>query len=76
MSGQTRIALAGGVAANRALRNATQAMADRNGFELGVAPIKYCGDNAAMIGAAALHETEFDREAAFALDADPNLSLR
>jgi len=76
MSGQTRIALAGGVAANRALRNAAQAMADRNGFELGVAPKKYCGDNAAMIGAAALHGTEFDREAAFALDADPNLSLR
>lgn len=76
MSGQRRIALAGGVAANRALRESAQAMADHNGFELGVAPIKYCGDNAAMIGAAALHETVFDRDAAFALDADPNLSLR
>lgn len=76
MAGQNRIALAGGVAANRALREAAGAMADRNGFEWGVAPLRYCGDNAAMIGAAALRLGPVDPGTAYAQDADPNATLR
>ena len=49
-SGRTRLALGGGVAANRALR----ARAATLGVELFVPPVELCTDNAAMIAAAAL----------------------
>jgi N6-L-threonylcarbamoyladenine synthase len=42
--------LAGGVAANRPLRQQLQAMADESGVELRIAPLNLCGDNAVMIG--------------------------
>ena len=76
ISGLRKIALAGGVAANGALRESAQRMAAGAGYEIGIAPLRYCGDNAAMIGAAALHHKESNGDTSFALDADPNLSLR
>lgn len=42
-------ALAGGVAANYELRTRLQALADRLGKAFFVPPLKYCGDNAAMV---------------------------
>lgn len=45
--------IAGGVSANKHLRSEIKKMADRNGVALSVPSIKYCTDNAAMIGAAA-----------------------
>jgi N6-L-threonylcarbamoyladenine synthase len=44
-----RLVAAGGVAANRRLREALAGEAERNGFSLHVPPIALCGDNAAMI---------------------------
>jgi len=44
--------LAGGVAANRALRECLAAESERRGFVLHVPPIKFCTDNAAMIAKA------------------------
>ena len=41
--------LAGGVAANRRLRQAAQALADRRGLDFAPPPLRYCTDNAAMI---------------------------
>lgn len=41
--------VAGGVAANQALRLALQDLADARGFGLHVPPVALCGDNAAMI---------------------------
>ena len=52
-SGLNRLHAAGGVAANRGLRAALQRAAEEDGFALEIAPPRYCGDNAAMIGAAA-----------------------
>lgn len=43
------LVVAGGVAANLALRTALQDLTDANGFSLYVPPVALCGDNAAMI---------------------------
>lgn len=45
----TRFALAGGVAANHELRTRLEALAQRLGKKFYVPPMKYCGDNAAMV---------------------------
>ena len=44
--------VAGGVAANRGLRERLDELCKENNINLTVPPIKYCTDNAAMIGAA------------------------
>lgn len=46
--------IVGGVAANRGLRAAMAELAAEQGFELRCSELRYCGDNAAMIGAAGL----------------------
>lgn len=51
--GQRRVHIVGGVAANAGLRAAMEAAAKREGFEFNATPLRYCGDNAAMIAAAA-----------------------
>lgn len=47
-----RLIVAGGVAANKGLRKRLEELSEENNFELIVPEIKYCTDNAAMIGAA------------------------
>ena len=51
--GCTAMTVVGGVSANRGLRAALAAAAVSDGFELWTPALRYCGDNAAMIGAAA-----------------------
>ncbi|HTI02353.1 MAG TPA: tRNA (adenosine(37)-N6)-threonylcarbamoyltransferase complex transferase subunit TsaD [Acidisoma sp.] len=46
--------VAGGVAANGAIRAALAAVAEARGLVLAAPPLRYCGDNAVMIGWAAL----------------------
>lgn len=48
-----QLLVAGGVSANKYLRNRLQELCDRENIELIVPELKYCTDNAAMIGAAA-----------------------
>lgn len=48
--GYTTIGLAGGVSANSGVRNALQNECDKRGYKLFMPELKYCGDNAAMIG--------------------------
>ena len=50
-----KIALAGGVSANLKLREILKSEAEKNGFEVYLPDLKYCTDNAAMIGAAAYY---------------------
>jgi N6-L-threonylcarbamoyladenine synthase len=52
-TGRKSLHVVGGVAANRGLRAAATAAGEREGFEVVVPPLRYCGDNAAMIGGAA-----------------------
>jgi N6-L-threonylcarbamoyladenine synthase len=79
-TGLDRLHIVGGVAANRGLRDAAQRAADEDGFTLAVAPLRYCGDNAAMIGAAACARIDADvapgveLHATMALD-DPRMQL-
>ncbi|QNI93776.1 N6-L-threonylcarbamoyladenine synthase [Synechococcus sp. A15-127] len=52
--GLQRLVMVGGVAANRRLRLKMQERAKAVGVSVSIAPLAYCTDNAAMIGAAAL----------------------
>ncbi len=48
--GHTRVVLTGGVSANSRLRDKASAWAKKKNVDLIVPPIRYCTDNAAMIG--------------------------
>jgi N6-L-threonylcarbamoyladenine synthase len=47
-----RLVVAGGVAANRAVRAGLQSLAAEHGFSFDAPPLAYCTDNAAMIALA------------------------
>jgi len=51
-AGERRFVVAGGVAANRSVRAALAAAAERRGFSFTAPPLRYCTDNAAMIALA------------------------
>jgi N6-L-threonylcarbamoyladenine synthase len=51
--GLRRVAIAGGVAANSALRAAMEARCEQDGLQLALPPLSLCTDNAGMIGLAA-----------------------
>lgn len=51
-----KIALAGGVSANSVLRRKMTDVCEKNGWELYMPDLKYCGDNAAMVGSQAYYE--------------------
>jgi len=52
----SKIALAGGVAANALLRSLMEKECERPGLKLYLPPLELCGDNAAMVGAQAFFE--------------------
>lgn len=54
----SRMAVVGGVAANRHLRSRLAEAAGTNGLQLHMPPLSLCGDNAAMIAAAAYQALE------------------
>lgn len=56
--GCTAMTIVGGVSANHGLREAMAAAARADGFELWTPALRYCGDNAAMIAAAAALRAE------------------
>jgi N6-L-threonylcarbamoyladenine synthase len=72
-TGLTRLAVGGGVSANRALRPALQEMCDAAGAELFISPAELCTDNAAM---AALAVEKWKRGEVAPLDLDVEPSLR
>ena len=55
-TGRTKVAVAGGVAANSRVRKDIIAAAEKLGAEVYLPPLKLCGDNAAMIGAQGYYE--------------------
>lgn len=55
-TGYKTIAVAGGVSANSELRRRLDEECKNKGYSLYYPPLKYCGDNAAMVGAQAIHE--------------------
>ena len=55
-NGYKTAALAGGVAANSALREMLEQRCQKHGITLYIPPVSLCGDNAAMIGSQAFYE--------------------
>jgi N6-L-threonylcarbamoyladenine synthase len=51
----TQLVMVGGVAANQRLRLLMAKQGKQHGVAISIAPLAYCTDNAAMIGAAALN---------------------
>ncbi len=73
--GYTEIALAGGVSANSGVRSKLKRECDKRGYNLYMPEFKYCGDNAAMIGAQGYHDYMAGRRADESLNAVATLSL-
>lgn len=75
----SRVALAGGVSANRRLRQLIQIKAKENNFESFMPDLIYCTDNAAMIGSASYYNyiagKKFDIKEKLDLNAVANLKL-
>ncbi len=69
------LALAGGVSANRALRQALQTRCGKNGIRFYCPDVCYCTDNAAMVGSAAYYRLMAGRIDPLGLNAVPNLSI-
>lgn len=72
-----QLVVAGGVAANQGLRERLSETVSEElpNIKLIVPPLRLCGDNAAMIGAAAFVEAEKGHFADYYLNADPSLSF-
>ncbi len=73
--GTKRIALAGGVAANKPLRDRCEALAKIHQLEFVCPSMPLCTDNAAMIGCAAYFEWQNGKVADMSLNAIANLPL-
>ncbi len=70
-----KLAIAGGVASNSALREAMQAACKERGVRFYYPSPVYCTDNAAMIGVAAYYEYRNGTRHGWDLNAVPNLRL-
>lgn len=73
--GGDKLALAGGVAANSALRGEMAIEAQRLGFKLYIPPIELCTDNAAMIASAAYYNLLAGKLSDLTLNANPQNTL-
>lgn len=73
--GMKKVAIAGGVASNTALREEMQKQCEQNGIKFYHPSPIYCTDNAAMIGVAAYYEYIKGTRHSLDLNAIPNLKL-
>lgn len=69
------LALAGGVSANSVLRRESEKMCRKLGIQLYVPEIKYCGDNAAMVGSQGFYEFNAGNTADLSLNAYATKSI-
>lgn len=74
-TGAKQLLLCGGVAANRGLRIALEERCLKEGIKLSIPPLKYCTDNAAMIGAAAYLKWKAGEFSDLAMKGEPSFSL-
>ncbi len=73
--GTKKIALAGGVAANKPLRERCESLAQKNDMDFYCPKLSLCTDNAAMIGCAAFYEFQNGKIADMSLNAIANLPI-
>ncbi len=69
MLGHKKVVLAGGVSANSMLRSDMTELCKKNGWQLYCPEIKYCGDNAAMVGSQGFYEAQKNNFAGLDLNA-------
>ena len=74
-TGFKTIAVAGGVSANSELRARLKAECEKKGLTLYYPELKYCGDNAAMIGCQAYYDYLAGHRGDMTLNAVATLSL-
>lgn len=69
------IVVAGGVCANSGIRARLSEECKNRGYTLYMPPLKYCGDNAAMVGAQAFHEFNSGNVTGLSLNGVASLSI-
>ena len=78
LTGEKKLVLAGGVSANSVLRRETAVLCKKRGVRLYLPELRYCGDNAAMIGSQGYYEylaghvADLKLNAVASLDIDKN----
>ena len=72
----SKIALAGGVAANQTLRKKLEIAAKEKGFSLSIPPLILCTDNAAMIASAGYFQHKKGYRSDLSMNASPSLDIR
>jgi N6-L-threonylcarbamoyladenine synthase len=75
LTGYTRLVAAGGVAANSVIRADLEAACRKAGVRLYLPPLRWCGDNGAMIGAQGYYEYLAGHTAALDLNAYATMDL-
>jgi N6-L-threonylcarbamoyladenine synthase len=75
LTGLKDIVIAGGVSANSELRDRMATECKSRGYSLYFPEKKYCGDNAAMVGAQAIFEFEAGNIAGSGLNAQATMSI-
>ncbi|MCR5151189.1 MAG: tRNA (adenosine(37)-N6)-threonylcarbamoyltransferase complex transferase subunit TsaD [Clostridiales bacterium] len=73
--GFKKIAVAGGVSANSVLRKKMNSLCAENGYELYMPELKYCGDNAAMVGSQGYYEFLSGKVASLDLNAYATMNI-
>ena len=74
-TGCSKLAVAGGVAANSRIRKDITAAAEKLGAKVYMPPLSLCGDNAAMIGSQAYYEYQAGNTAGMELNAYATKSI-
>ena len=75
LTGHKTLVAAGGVAANSIIRGDLERACEKAGVKLYLPPLKWCGDNGAMIGAQAYYEFCAGKEAGLDLNAFATMDL-
>ncbi|MFZ2538623.1 MAG: tRNA (adenosine(37)-N6)-threonylcarbamoyltransferase complex transferase subunit TsaD [Oscillospiraceae bacterium] len=73
--GYTNIVVAGGVSANSGIRKRLADECQKRDYKLYIPPLKYCGDNAAMVGSQAYYEYLSGNTASLDLNAISSLPI-
>ena len=74
-TGHTKVALAGGVAANKGLREAIKKECDRQNLTLHLPQAVYCTDNAAMVASGGYYRYMIQKADNYDLNAYPNMDI-